>query len=187
VDNNFYDNRASPERPDPTGRTFSYLVAGSSAFLYASVARVAVVKFLASWQASADVMALSSIEVDVSNIAEGSASTVKWRGKPVFVVHRTKKQIQQAKEDDKLVQTGGLRDPELDKDRTQDENWMIVLGVCTHLGCVPIANSGDYNGWFCPCHGSHYDTSGRVRKGPAPLNLEVPQYKFLSPTKVLIG
>ena len=186
-DNIFNESRADPNRADPTGRTFSYIVAGSSAFLYASVARVAVVKFLTSWSASADVLALSSLEVDISAIAEGTSTTVKWRGKPVFVRHRTSKEISMAHSDDGLVKSGGLRDPELDADRVQDDKWMIVLGVCTHLGCVPISNSGDYGGWFCPCHGSHYDTSGRIRKGPAPLNLEVPQYKFVSPTKIIIG
>jgi len=186
-DNLFNEVRADPNRADPTGRTFSYIVAGSSAFLYASVARVAVVKFLTSWSASADVLALSSLEVDISAIQEGTSTTVKWRGKPVFVRYRTSKEIEMAHNDDKLVSTGGLRDPQLDHDRVQDDKWMIVMGICTHLGCVPIPNSGDYHGWFCPCHGSHYDTSGRIRKGPAPLNLEVPSYKFLSPAKILIG
>lgn len=174
------------ELRDPTNRTFTYFATGASAALMASLGRVAVMKFVSTMAASADVLALSSLEVELGAIAEGTAITVKWRGKPVFIKHRSANEIQIAKEDDKLLSS--LRDPQVDADRVQDEKWMILLGVCTHLGCVPISNAGDYpGGWFCPCHGSHYDVSGRIRKGPAPLNLEVPEYKFLEPTKVLIG
>jgi len=109
---------------------------------------------------------------------------VKWRGKPVFIRNRTAAEIADAQQ----VDVGTLRDPETDADRVVKDQWLIALGICTHLGCVPISNAGEYNGWFCPCHGSHYDTSGRIRKGPAPLNLEVPPYKFIeNDTKLLIG
>ena len=136
---------------------------------------------------SADVLALSSIEVDLSEIAEGESKTVSWRGKPVFIRHRTKDEILLAEKDDQ-----GTPDPEADKDRVQKKQWLIVLGVCTHLGCIPsgqkpTATRGDYGGWLCPCHGSHYDTSGRIRKGPAPKNLEVPSYKFVNDTTIKIG
>ena len=109
--------------------------------------------------------------------------TVKWRGKPVFIRHRTAAEIEKARADDSLP----LRDQETDEDRIQKPEWLIVLGVCTHLGCVPISDAGDYKAWFCPCHGSHYDISGRIRKGPAPLNLEVPEYAFTEGDKVVIG
>lgn len=222
--------------PDPTSRAFTYFVSGSAAVCYASVARAAVHKFVTYLSASADVLALASLEVDIGAIQEGkltsfhlalssyclSASdlfsnigfpisiaisfliiilfpclcvvvffshflgmctTVKWRGKPVFIRHRTRKEIETAVADDSQP----LRDPETDAERVQKPEWIVVIGVCTHLGCVPINGTGDYHGWFCPCHGSHYDVSGRIRKGPAPLNLVVPEYKFLSDTKVLLG
>ncbi len=132
--------------------------------------------------ASADVLALASAEFDTAGIPEGTTLTVKWRGKPVFIRHRTDDEI--AKE--ATVNLGELRDKQADSVRTQDPKWLIVLGICTHLGCVPISNAGEYGGWFCPCHGSHYDTSGRIRKGPAPLNLEIPPYK-LSDGKLVVG
>ena len=132
--------------------------------------------------ASADVLALASAEFDVSSIAEGTTLTVKWRGKPVFIRHRTADEV--AKE--AAVPMSALKDPQADKDRVQDAEWLVVLGICTHLGCVPISGAGDFGGWFCPCHGSHYDVSGRIRKGPAPLNLEVPPYT-LSDGKLIVG
>jgi ubiquinol-cytochrome c reductase iron-sulfur subunit len=109
------------------------------------------------------------------------------RGKPVFLVHRDAKQIKQAKEEDVLAKEGLLRDPQLDSERVQREEWLICEGICTHLGCVPIWGMGDYHGFFCPCHGSHYDTSARIRKGPAPLNLRIPHYKFVGDNKVVLG
>lgn len=139
-----------------------------------------------SMNPSADVLAMSSTEVDLTPIAEGQSITVMWRGKPVFVRHRTAEEIAKANE----VNIEELRDPQADKDRVKEgkEQWLIMVGVCTHLGCVPLGNrSGDYEGWFCPCHGSHYDTSGRVRKGPAPKNLMVPEYAFLSDNRIRIG
>jgi len=137
---------------------------------------------------AADTLALASIEVDVSKISEGQSITLKWRGKPIFIRHRTKLEIAEAAE----VATGELRDPEDDSLRVQKPQFLVVLGVCTHLGCVPLGQKvgevrGEYDGWFCPCHGSHYDSSGRIRKGPAPTNLEVPPYTFLSDQVIRIG
>ena len=123
------------------------------------------------------------IDVDLSAIAEGAIVTVKWRGKPIFVRHRTKKEIEEAKD----VDLAQLPDPQTDAQRVQKPEWLIVIGVCTHLGCIPLGHQGDYDGWFCPCHGSVYDTSGRIRRGPAPRNLEVPAYAFSSDTKLTIG
>jgi ubiquinol-cytochrome c reductase iron-sulfur subunit len=142
--------------------------------------------FVDSMNPSADVLALASIEQDLSAIAEGQEIKVMWRGKPVFIRHRTAKNIEEAK----AVNIAELRDPETDDMRVKPgkEQWLIAVGVCTHLGCVPIgSDAGEYKGWFCPCHGSHYDSSGRIRKGPAPTNLPVPPYEFVSDTKVKIG
>ncbi len=139
---------------------------------------------------SADVLALSSIEVDISAIEPGQAIKSSWRKQPIFIRNLTTSEIEAAN----AVDLSGLRDPESLADRTQPgkENWLITLGVCTHLGCVPLGAAqgevkGEYDGYFCPCHGSHYDTAGRTRKGPAPTNLEVPEYSFLSDTVVKIG
>lgn len=134
---------------------------------------------------SADVLALSSIEVDLSNIAVGQTVTVKWQGKPVFITNRTPDKITEARN----VKLSELIDPEADQDRVKagHDNWLVTIGICTHLGCVPLANQGEYDGWFCPCHGSQYDSSGRVRRGPAPLNLAIPPYSFISDKKIRIG
>lgn len=134
---------------------------------------------------SADVLALSSTEVDLSQIKEGQTIKITWRGKPVFIKHMTEDEIKEAKN----VPLNELKDPQAYEERIQTgyEKWLIMIGVCTHLGCIPISDKGDYQGFFCPCHGSHYDNAGRIRKGPAPKNLVVPQYKFLDNNKVLIG
>ena len=132
---------------------------------------------------SADVLALSSTEVDLSAIEVGQSITVVWRKKPVFIRRRTAAEIAEAQ----AVSLDDLPDPETDADRVQNPEWLVMVGVCTHLGCVPLGEQGEYGGWFCPCHGSHYDTSGRIRKGPAPNNLEVPQYVFVDDNKILIG
>ncbi len=146
--------------------------------------------FVHSMNPSADVLALSSIEVDLSPIRQGQTIKVKWRGMPVFIRNRTAADIEESKK----VNVADLRDPQSDAERVQKghENWLIMVGVCTHLGCIPLAGAGEFGGadgggWFCPCHGSHYDTAGRVRKGPAPRNLTVPQYAFLSDNRIKIG
>ena len=159
-----------------------FLTIAAGAFTAVGAA-AAVWPFIHQMNPSADVLALSSTEVDISKVAAGQAITVLWRGKPVFVRHRTPAEIQQAKADD----TASLPDPQKDADRAKKPEWLVTMGVCTHLGCVPLAFQGDYKGWFCPCHGSHYDTSGRIRKGPAPKNLEVPTYSFLNDTRIKIG
>ena len=168
---------------DPEKRAFTYFLLGGARFMYASTARLVLVKFVASMSATADVLALASAEFELGAIDAGTTVTVKWRGKPIFIRHRTEEEIAMAQD----VKLGELRDQQTDAVRVQKPEWLIVLGICTHLGCVPISGAGDYNGWFCPCHGSHYDISGRIRKGPAPLNLEVPPYKFLSDDKIMIG
>jgi len=149
---------------------------------------VALWPFIDSMNPAADVLALSTIEVDISGVEVGQAITVKWRGKPVFIRHRTEQEIAAAEADDKA----DLPDPETDEHRVEKPEWLILVGVCTHLGCIPLGQRtgdkrGDFGGWFCPCHGSHYDTSGRIRKGPAPQNLAVPTYAFLDDTTVRIG
>lgn len=154
----------------------------------------ALYPFIDSLNPAADTLALSTTEVNLAPVAEGQAITVVWQGKPVFIRHRTKKEIDEAVG----VKMTDLKDPQKDADRVVDlkgqshPDWLIVVGICTHLGCIPQGQKpsevrGEYDGWFCPCHGSHYDTSGRIRKGPAPLNLAVPPYEFTSPTTLRIG
>ena len=127
--------------------------------------------------------ALASTEVDISGIEKGQSITVLWRGKPVFIKRRTEEEIQKARQ----VDLKELPDPEKDEDRAKNPEWLVMLGMCTHLGCVPLGNKGEYDGWFCPCHGSHYDTSGRIRKGPAPTNMEIPKYEFVNANTIKIG
>jgi ubiquinol-cytochrome c reductase iron-sulfur subunit len=169
---------------DPTRRAFTYMLVGSATLLSANAAKNTVTDFLSTLVASADVLALAKVEVDLQHIPEGKNLVIKWRGKPVFIRHRTTAEIDEAN----AVPMSDLKDPQLDSDRVKHPEWLVVLGVCTHLGCVPIGDSGDFGGWFCPCHGSHYDISGRIRKGPAPLNLEVPTYDFIeSDNKIVVG
>src|SRR5262245_26005427 len=132
----------------------------------------------------ATTLAAASVDIDAGNIAEGQIVTVKWRGKPIFISHRTQKEI----EAERAVPLSELRDPATDESRVQKPEWLIVIGICTHLGCVPLGNQGPFEGgYFCPCHGSVYDASGRIRQGPAPNNLYLPPYKFVSDTKLTIG
>ena len=131
----------------------------------------------------ASVKALASTEVDISGVEKGQSITVLWRGKPVFIRRRTEEEIAKAKD----VKLEDLPHPETDEDRAKNPEWLVMLGVCTHLGCVPLGDKGEYGGWFCPCHGSHYDTSGRIRKGPAPTNMEVPKYEFVNNNIIKIG
>ncbi|KAI7997219.1 hypothetical protein LOK49_LG10G00038 [Camellia lanceoleosa] len=180
-----YDDHNHERYPpgDPSKRAFAYFVLTGGRFVYASVIRLLVLKFVLSMSATKDVLALASIEVDLSSIEPGTTVTVKWRGKPVFIRRRTEDDIKLANS----VDLASLRDPQEDSVRVKDPEWLIVVGVCTHLGCIPLPNAGDFGGWFCPCHGSHYDISGRIRKGPAPYNLEVPTYSFLEENKLMIG
>ncbi|CAG8556484.1 9700_t:CDS:2 [Dentiscutata heterogama] len=166
-----------------TSRTFAYLMVGTTGALTAVGAKNSITDFLANMSASADVLALAKVEVDLTKIPEGKNVVIKWRGKPVFIRHRTASEISEAN----ATQLNELKDPQNDSDRVKKPEWLVMLGVCTHLGCVPIGEAGDYGGWYCPCHGSHYDISGRIRKGPAPLNLEIPQYEFEGEDLLIIG
>ena len=164
-------------------------------FLYLATASVAAVgvatlawPIIDQMNPSADVLALSSTEIDIAKVEVGQRIKVMWRGHPVFVAHRTPEEIRKAED----VNVAELRDPQTDAERVQKAEWLIVVGVCTHLGCIPLGTApsdprGEFGGWFCPCHGSQYDTSGRIRLGPAPLNLTVPPYNFLAATSVRIG
>ncbi|MBV8911779.1 MAG: ubiquinol-cytochrome c reductase iron-sulfur subunit [Acetobacteraceae bacterium] len=173
--------------PDVTKRDFLKLLTGSAA----AIGTAAIIwPFIDSMNPARDVLALSSIDVDLSPVVEGQAITVVWRGKPVFVRHRTAQEIKEAQD----APMSALKDPQPDSARVKPghDPWLIVIGICTHLGCVPLGNKptdprGQFGGWFCPCHGSQYDTSGRIRLGPAPANLAVPVYAFTSDTKIKIG
>ncbi len=175
---------AGGEHPggDPNRRDFIHIAAVAAA---AGAAGTVAWWMVDQMNPSSDTLALSSIEFDLTKVTLGQQVVVKWRGKPVFVRYRTPKEIAEAV----AVPVSELRDPQTDDERHKPgkAQWLIVVGICTHLGCVPNFGGGDYGGWLCPCHGSQYDTSGRIRKGPAPLNLAVPDYAFLSDTKVKIG
>jgi ubiquinol-cytochrome c reductase iron-sulfur subunit len=175
----------APAGSGETRRDFLYLAAGAMGAVGAGAVAWPLID---SMNPSAEVLALASTEVDLAPIAEGQRITVVWRGNPVFIDHRTTEQIQQAE----AVNIDDLPDPQTDEARVTKPEWLIVVGVCTHLGCVPLGQKtgqdrGEFGGWFCPCHGSHYDTSGRIRKGPAPLNLLVPPYEFTGDTSIVIG
>ena len=186
------------EEQGGTRRDFLYLTAGAMGAIGTAAA---VWPFIDSLNPAQDAVALASVEVDLSPIEVNQAITVMWRGKPVFIRHRDKAEIEAAEQAD----NDPMPDPESDKQRivqpppntpaaagTPDSGFLVVVGVCTHLGCIPLGQKpgqprGDYGGWFCPCHGSHYDTSGRIRKGPAPKNLAVPPYSYLEEKQILIG
>jgi ubiquinol-cytochrome c reductase iron-sulfur subunit len=172
---------------DGTKRDLLELIAGAGAAIFAGGIGWALV---ASMNPAADVLAVSAVEIDLAPIAVGSGITVMWQGKPVFIRHRTDKEIAEARD----VKLDELRDPQTDQSRVKPgrDQWIVLIGICTHLGCIPLGNKptdmrGDWDGWFCPCHGSQYDTSGRIRKGPAPLDLALPPYAFESDTKIKIG
>ena len=139
--------------------------------------------FIDQMNPDSSVKALATTEVDISQIEPGKSITVLWRGKPVFIKRRTDSEISEAQS----VSLDDLKHPEKDEDRVKKAEWLVMMGICSHLGCVPLSNKGEYNGWFCPCHGSHYDTSGRIRKGPAPTNMEIPKYAFINENTIRIG
>ena len=163
-----------------TRRNFLYITTGT--FTVAGAASL-VWPFVDQMNPDASVKALASTEVDLRPIAPGQSITVLWRGKPVFIRRRTPEEISEAK----AVSLDELPDPQDDAARAKNPEWLVMVGICTHLGCIPLGQKGEYNGWFCPCHGSHYDTSGRIRKGPAPTNLEIPDYVFLNDNTIKIG
>ncbi len=166
---------------EPTRRDFLFVATGA---VGAVGAVAALVPLIAQMNPDASTVAAGvPIEVDLTPIALGQIIKVFWRGNPYFISHRTQKEIDEARK----VPLSDLKDPESDEKRVQKPEWLVVSGTCTHLGCIPLAHQGQYDGFFCPCHGSQYDTSGRIRQGPAPLNLEIPPYKFLSDTKIQIG
>jgi ubiquinol-cytochrome c reductase iron-sulfur subunit len=182
------------ETGNPTRRDFLTVMAGSWAAVGAAATLWPLVQQM---NPDSSTQALASIEVDLAPIAEGQSITIKWRGNPVFVRHRTAKEIEEAK----AVPIADLPDPDARNANVKEgdpatdvnrvvggkEQFLVMMGVCTHLGCVPLGQQGEYGGWFCPCHGSHYDTAGRIRKGPAPENLPVPKYEYISDAKIRIG
>jgi len=168
---------------EPTRRDFLYIATAS---VGAVGAAAAVWPLIAQMNPDASTIAAGApIEVDLGPIAVGQVIKVFWRGKPIFISHRSDQEISAAQK----VDLASLPDPEPDDKRVKagHEQWQVLIGICTHLGCIPIAHQGDYNGYFCPCHGSQYDTSGRIRRGPAPANLALPPYEFVSNTKIRIG
>ncbi|GLQ15755.1 ubiquinol-cytochrome c reductase iron-sulfur subunit [Maritalea porphyrae] len=173
---------ATQSKSEPNRRDFLYFATGAVGAVGAAAVAWPLVDQM---NPDASTLALASIELDLSSIEVGQSVTVKWRGKPVFVRRRTASEIEEAK----AVPLEDLKDPQSDAERVKEghEEWLVMIGVCTHLGCIPVGEAGDYKGWFCPCHGSHYDTAGRIRKGPAPENLIVPDYAFLSDTLIKIG
>ncbi|KAI8924658.1 Rieske [2Fe-2S] iron-sulfur domain-containing protein [Entophlyctis helioformis] len=176
--------KAAATYNDQSSRNFAYFMIGNLSAFGAVAAKNVVTDYLVNLSASADVLALAKVELDMAAVPEGKNVVLKWRGKPVFVRHRTAEEIAEAN----TVDLAELRHKETDSDRTKQPEWLVMLGVCTHLGCVPIGEAGEYGGWFCPCHGSHYDISGRIRKGPAPLNLEIPEYVINEDEgKIIIG
>jgi ubiquinol-cytochrome c reductase iron-sulfur subunit len=179
--------RLTSHAEQPPRRDFLILAANTFAAVGGALA---MWPFIAQMSPDASTQALASIEVDLTPIKEGQAITAMWRGKPIFIRNRTKEEIEKAR----AVPLSELPDPEPDAKRVKagHDNWLVMVGICTHLGCIPKGQGmtdakGDYGGWFCPCHGSHYDTAGRVRKGPAPRNLAVPPYAFESESKIKIG
>jgi ubiquinol-cytochrome c reductase iron-sulfur subunit len=175
-------NKDADERRSPEDQSKRDFLVKATAATSAVGAAAAAYPFISTLQPASNVKALASVEVDLSDIAEGEGKVILWRGKPVFIRHRTAQEIEQVKQDD----TADLKDPQKDSERVKNEKWLIVIAVCTHLGCVPN-DGGNFEGWLCPCHGSQFDLSGRVRQGPAATNLEVPPYEFINETTIKIG
>ncbi len=182
------------ETTEPTRRDFLYIATGAAGVVGAATLAW---PFIDQMNPDAATLALAQVDVDVSQVAEGQSITAKWRGKPIFIRQRTEKEVEEARG----VPLAELKDPiarnanipadapATDENRSAagQEKWLVMIGVCTHLGCVPNGQAGDFEGWFCPCHGSHYDTAGRIRRGPAPENMAIPLYAFTTPTKIRIG
>jgi ubiquinol-cytochrome c reductase iron-sulfur subunit len=168
---------------EPTRRDFLYI---ATATVGAVGAAASLLPLVAQMNPDASTIAAGApIEVDLTPIGEGQVIKVFWRGKPIFLSHRTKKEIDEARQ----VDVASLPDPQADDKRVKEghDQWLVLIGICTHLGCIPLAHQGNYDGFFCPCHGSQYDSSGRIRQGPAPLNLAIPPYEFVSDSKIRIG
>jgi len=174
---------ANASKSRESRNAFSYIMVAASGVGAVYGAKIVVHDMVSSMSAAKDVLAVARAEVKLDGIPEGKNMTVKWRGKPLFIRHRSAEEIAEAGQ----VNISSLRDPQHDHQRTQRPEWLVVVGICTHLGCVPLANAGNFGGYYCPCHGSHYDSSGRIRQGPAPLNLEVPQYQFIDDNTLVVG
>ncbi|KAJ7311898.1 hypothetical protein JRQ81_006216 [Phrynocephalus forsythii] len=177
------DSTKSSQASSESRKAFSYFLTAATCVGTGYMAKNVVTQIISTLNPAADVLAVSKIEINIKDVPEGKNVTFMWRGKPIFVRHRTQAEIDKEAQ----VPLTALRDPQHDLDRVKKPEWLVMIGVCTHLGCVPIANAGDFGGYFCPCHGSHYDASGRIRKGPAPLNLEIPPYEFLSDDVIVVG
>jgi ubiquinol-cytochrome c reductase iron-sulfur subunit len=182
---------ATEASDDPTKRDILYI--GTATFAAVGIARGVVWPLIHQMNPAENVKALASIEVDISQLLEGHQIKVLWQGKAVFIRYRTAEDIARARADDTAADIKDHTNRPTDAERVIDDNGvsrpeiLVLVGVCTHLGCVPLADRGDYDGWFCPCHGSHYDTAGRIRKGPAPTNLVIPPYEFIEEFKIQIG
>lgn len=176
------EDQGDPHNQDPNRRDFIHIAAGAAAV---GAGVMVAWPLINQMNPSADTLALASIEFDMSKVQEGQQVVIKWQGKPVFVRYRTAREIQEAV----AAPMSALKDPQPDSERVKagHAQYLVLLGNCTHLGCIPTFAAGEYGGWFCPCHGSTYDTSGRIRKGPAPKNLVVPEYAYLSDTRIKIG
>jgi ubiquinol-cytochrome c reductase iron-sulfur subunit len=169
-------------RPRATRRDFLFIATGAVGAIGAAAVAWPLINQM---NPDRSVLALASVEFDISPVEEGQSVTILWRGLPVFIRHRTQAEITAARE----TPLSELKDPQTDEERTKEghQQWLVMIANCTHLGCIPVGESGDFDGWFCPCHGSHYDTAGRIRQGPAPSNLVVPPYEFVSDTMIQIG
>lgn len=166
-----------------SNKMFTYLLIGAGGAIAGTSAKSTIINFLTILAPTSKTIASGVIEVDLVGIPPARNMILKWRGKPVFIRHRTSSEIEEAGS----VDLSKLRDPQPDSDRAKKPEFLIMVGICTHLGCVPVGEAGDYGGWYCPCHGSHYDISGRIRQGPAPSNMEIPPYRYVDETRVIIG
>jgi ubiquinol-cytochrome c reductase iron-sulfur subunit len=174
------DAQAAGQTPEANRRDFLYIATSAVAGVGAAASLWPLIDQM---NPAANIAALATIEVDLTPVEEGQTIKVKWQGKPVYIRHRSEAQIDEAR----AVPLEDLPVPESDEERVERPEWLVMIGVCTHLGCIPVSDEGDYDGWFCPCHGSQFDGSGRIRQGPAPDNLLVPPYSFIDDTRILIG
>lgn len=183
--NSLKDPTVKSSESDSKRKNFTCLLGGMAMSLGLYGTKAEIYRDVLCMAPSADVIALAKIEINLNNIAKGISATFKWRGKPLFVKRRTPEEIDAVRS----VSLGSLRDPASDEERCERPEWLVVIGICTHLGCVPIANAGDYGpgGYYCPCHGSHFDAAGRIRKGPAPTNMEIPEHRFVDDDTLVVG
>lgn len=181
--NSTKDPKAVSAKTEVDRKIFTYTIAFAGTVLATTSAKHAVKTLIQTLGPSASTLAMANVEVNLANIPESKNIVVKWRNKPLFIRHRTQEMI----ENERKVPLSVLRDPETDEQRVKDPKWLVCVGICTHLGCVPVADAGEFGGYYCPCHGSHFDFSGRIRKGPAPTNMEVPSYRFVDENTLIVG